>query len=520
MDLSDELVKKTICRTEPAYKRIGGCDIEPPNPCCFVIFGASGDLTKRKLIPSLYRLHKNNLLPENFFVLGTGRVEMSADKFREDMLATVKETFPNDFNHTCWKELAAKLYYSPLDYSSSESYKKSLANQLPVLEERHKTNKNRIFYLAIPPAVFEDVIVNLGNTGLSHEDGGYAHIVVEKPFGRDLESAKRLNSILKKSFQEHQVYRIDHYLAKETVQDIMMFRFANSIFEPLWNNKYIDYVQITVAETIGIEQRAGYYEETGVIRDMFPNHILQLLALTAMEPPASFDADSARDERIKVFRSMRPFPLDRLDEYVVTGQYGSGKMNGKNVVGYREEPGVSRESTTLTFAAMKIFVDNWRWKGIPFYLRSGKRLLSRKTEIAIQFKPVPHMMFSNLLNEPIQPNTLVFRVQPDEGINLVFQAKEPGSKVCLRPVVMDFSYQGEILLDAYEWVLLDCMRGDTMLSVREDAVEQTWRFLTPVIDRLESAIKPEKFSNYAAGSSGPAEAALLIERDGRKWRSL
>ncbi|MBI3399301.1 MAG: glucose-6-phosphate dehydrogenase [Deltaproteobacteria bacterium] len=509
-----------MCHVDPTYQKIGGCEIEIPNPCCLIIFGASGDLTKRKLVPALYRLHKNNLLPEKFFVLGVGRMEMHIDSFREDMLTAVKEIFPEDFNHAYGEELAAKLYYFPLDYSSSESYIKFLANQLSLLEAKHNTGRNRIFYLAIPPTVFEDVIVNLGNADLSREDGGRTHIVVEKPFGRDLKSAKRLNRILKKSFQEHQIYRIDHYLAKETVQDIMMFRFANSIFEPLWNNKYIDHVQITVAENIGIEQRAGYYEESGVIRDMFPNHIFQLLALTAMEPPVKFDAGPVRDEKVKVFRSMRPFPLDGLGEYIVTGQYGAGKTNGNAVVGYREESGVSRQSTTPTFAAMKIFVDNWRWKGVPFYLRSGKRLSNKKTEISIQFKPVPHMMFSNLLNEPIEPNTLVLRVQPDEGINLLFQAKEPGSKVCLRPVIMDFSYQGEILLDAYEWVLLDCMHGDTMLSVREDAVEQTWAFLTPVIERLESTAQIGKFPNYAAGSSGPTEAALLIEKDGRGWRPL
>src|SRR3989338_119855 len=510
----------SISQTDPIYRQIYGCEIEIPNPCCLIIFGASGDLTKRKLIPSLYQLHKNSLLPDNFFILGTGRMEMSAEKFREDMLLAVREVFTKDFDSSSWKALAEKIYYSPLDYSSSESYVKSLVNQLPLLEEKHQTGKNRIFYLAIPPSVFEDVVVNLGNTGLSGEDMGFTHIVVEKPFGQDLDSAKRLNRILEKSFQEHQIYRIDHYLAKETVQNIMMFRFANSIFEPLWNNRYIDHIQITVAETIGIELRAGYYEQTGVIRDMFPNHIFQLLTLTAMEPPVKFEANPVKDERVKVFRSMRPFPLDRLDEYVVTGQYGPGQIHGKAVAGYREEHGVAKQSTTSTFAAMKVFVDNWRWKGVPFYLRSGKRLSTRKTDISIQFKPMPHMMFSNLLNEPIEPNTLVLRVQPDEGINIVFQAKEPGSKVCLRPVLMDFSYEGEIFLDAYEWVLLDCMHGDSLLSVREDAVEETWAFLTPAIQQLESTAQREKFPNYAAGSSGPDEAALLMERDGRRWRPL
>ncbi len=518
--MNNELMEKTTCKTQPAYRKIGGCDIEIPNPCCFVIFGATGDLARRKLIPSIYNLHKNRLLPENFFILGAGRTEMNSEQFRDAMLQGVQDTFPEDFDHSLWKDLAAKIYYSTLDYSASESYINALANLIPLLEQENHTGRNRIFYLATPPVVFEDVIKNLGSSGLSSEGTGCTRIVVEKPFGSDLDSAKRLDSILKKSFQEHQIYRIDHYLAKETVQNIIMFRFANSIFEPLWNNRYIDHIQITVAETLGIEGRAGYYENAGIIRDMFPNHLFQLLALTAMEAPATFDAGSVHDEKIKVFRSMRPFPIERLGEYIVTGQYGAGRINGKSVSAYREETGVSKQSTMPTFAAMKVLVDNWRWKDVPFYLRSGKRLSGRKAEISIQFKPVPHMMFSNILHESIQPNTLVIRVQPDEGINLVFQTKEPGSKICLRPVLMDFSYHGEIELDAYEWVLLDCMHGDSMLSVREDAVEQTWAFLTPVINRLESITEVEKFPNYTSGSSGPAEAALLIEKDGRGWRPL
>jgi glucose-6-phosphate 1-dehydrogenase len=325
---------------------------------------------------------------------------------------------------------------------------------------------------------------------------------------------------MKQFFKERDIFRIDHFLAKETVQNIMMFRFANSIFEPLWNNKYIDHVQITASETLGVEHRAGYYDEAGVIRDMFPNHLFQLLAITAMEPPPLFESEMVRDEKVKIFRSIRPIPLDRLDEYVVIGQYGSGKVNGEDVVGYREESGVSPKSTTPTFAAMKVLIDNWRWRGVPIYLRSGKRLSSRKTEIAIFFKPVPHLMFEELIKEPIMPNILVLRVQPEEGISLSLQTKLPGSKVCLSPVSMDFSYPVDIQMDAYEWVLLDCMRGDQMLFVREDGVELTWSLLTPVIERLECTGVAERFPDYTAGSSGPSEAALLIERDGRAWRQL
>ena len=329
----------------------------------------------------------------------------------------------------------------------------SLKEKLLSSESHHQTLGNRIFYLAIPPTLYEDVILNLGATGLSRQEKGYTHVVIEKPFGRDLESARRLNATLRNSFEERQIYRIDHYLAMETVQNILMFRFANSIFEPLWNRRYIDHVQITASETLGVEHRAGYYEEAGVIRDMIQNHLFQLLALTAMEPPVAFEAESVRDERIKVFHSIRPFPLDRLNDHVVIGQYGRGKISNNPVPAYREEPGVSRESITPTFAAMKVWIDNWRWNGVPFYLRSGKRLSTQKTEIAISFKSVPHLMFSRTLNEPIDPNTLVLSVHPDEGINLLIQTKRPGSKVCLNPVWLDFSYQKGLLMDAYEWVL-------------------------------------------------------------------
>ena len=507
-------------KADPVSVVLGSCEIAIPAPCGLVIFGASGDLTKRKIMPALYRLYKNGLLSENFFVLGTSRTDMSADQFRDRMLITVKEASPRDFDASSWREFALKFYYSPIDYASQESYERPLRETLTQLEEKYQTGRNRIFYLAIPPTLYETVIQNLGTTDLSREGRGYTHMVIEKPFGRDLESARRLNGFLRQSFHEHQVYRIDHYLALETVQNILMLRFANSLFEPLWDRRYIDHIQITASEALGVEQRAGYYEEAGVLRDVFQNHMFQLLALTAMEPPVDFAAEPVRDEKAKVFRSIRPFPLDLLDRTVVVGQYGKGEIDQKSVPGYREEPGVSENSTTPTFAAMKVLIDNWRWNGVPFYLRSGKRLSRRKTEISVHFKPVPHLMFLNTLNGPIEPNTLVLRVHPDEGMNLILQTKNPGSEVCLRPISMDFSYPREVLMDAYEWVLLNCMHDDQLLFVREDGVELAWSLLTPVIEKLEATTEVRKFPNYAAGSSGPREADLLMGRDGRTWRPL
>lgn len=501
------------------YLRIGTCDIEIPVSCCLVIFGASGELTRKKLIPSLYRLYKNRLLPEGFFLLGVSRTKWTTSMFRESTETVIRDEYPSKFNPSEWNEFASKLHYIPVDYFQQESYK-LIKEKLSSLEGKYGAGKNRILYLAVPPSAFEGIIINLGVAGFVYEEGIDTHIVIEKPFGRDIDSAKRLNRIVRQFFEEKHIFRIDHFIAKETVQNIIMFRFANSIFEPLWNNKYIDHVQITVAENIGIGKRAGYYEDSGVIRDMFPNHIFQLLAITAMDPPPIFETEAVRDEKTRVFKSLRPIPLNRIDEFVVVGQYGRGIVDGMPVAAYREEEGVSEDSITPTFAAMRIFIDNWRWRGVPFYLRSGKRLKSRKTEIAVQFKPVPHLMFENHIGEPITPNTLVLRIQPDEGISLTLQTKRPGSTVCLSTMKMDFVYPKDIQLDAYEWVLLECMRGDQMLFIREDGVELTWSFLTPVIERLESTIKKENFPNYEAGSPGPEEASSLIEKDGHEWRSL
>ncbi|HVP77443.1 MAG TPA: glucose-6-phosphate dehydrogenase [Thermodesulfobacteriota bacterium] len=522
----DSEVYKKACEvasprgTEPVSRTPGPCAIQIPGPCGLVIFGASGDLTKRKILPSVYRLQKNRLLPEQFFILGTGRTEMSTDQFRGEVLSAVRNAFPKDFDESSWNELANRLDYCPIEYAVQETYAQSLKERLLQLEKKHKTEGNRIFYLAIPPTLYENVISNLGRTGLSREEGGYTHVVIEKPFGRDLDSARKLNRIVRNSFDEKQVYRIDHFLALETIQNILMLRFANSIFEPLWNRNYIDHIQITASETLGVEQRAGYYEQAGVLRDMFQNHMFQLLALTAMEPPVAFRAEPVRDEKVQVFNSIKPFPRDRLRDYVAIGQYGAGKIGLSSVPGYREEKGISAKSVTPTFAAMKVLIDNWRWNGVPFYLRSGKRLSRRRTEISIHFKPVPHLMFSNTLNEPIEPNRLVLRVHPDEGMSLLLQTKNPGSKICLNPISMDFWYQRNVLMDAYEWVLLNCMHDDQLLFVREDGVEQAWALLTPVIERLESTTAVDQFPNYAAGSSGPEDADLLMRREGREWTPL
>jgi glucose-6-phosphate 1-dehydrogenase len=504
---------------EKRYGTLDNCTIEIPASFCLTVFGASGDLTQRKIIPALYRLDRDKLFPEDFVFLGAARTKMNNSAFRALMLDAVKAAFPDDFDRSSWRKFSRRLYYLQIDYEQKDSFSK-LRKKIIVLEKKHETRGNRIFYLAVPPAVYEPVIANIGLADLSRPETGYTHIVIEKPIGRDITSARSLNAVLRRSFSERQIYRMDHYLAKETVQNILMFRFANSIFEPLWNRRYIDHIQITVAETLGVEHRAGYYDKAGVLRDMFQNHIFQLLALTAMEPPSVFEAERVRDEKAKVFRSIRPFPLERLDDTVVIGQYGEGKINGEKVVPYRDEPGVASDSVTPTFAALRVLIDNWRWNGVPFYLRSGKRLSGKKAEISVHFRPAPHLMFARTLEEKIEPNTLVMRIQPDEGISLHFQAKTPGARLCLSPVLMDFTYQKVFSLDAYERVLLDCMQGDQMLFVRGDGVEGTWGLLSPLIEKLESKTYPKNFPNYEAGSTGPEAAEELLRKDGRFWRAI
>ncbi len=494
-----------------------------PPPCGVVIFGASGDLTARKLVPSFYNLTRNGLLPKNFFIMGASRTKMDDESFRNAMEEAVRTHAR--FDESVWKDFRKRLFYRPAsDIKSFENIRESLLEK----EKEFDTLGNRIFYLATPPSAYSEIIEYLGATGMSEETGGgWPRVVIEKPYGKDLKSALELNEVVLRSFGEEQVYRIDHYLGKDTVQNIMMFRFANAIFEPIWNRRYIDHVQITAAEEIGIEKRAGYYEQAGVLRDMFQNHMLLVMSLVAMEPPSVYEADLVRDERVKVFRALRPLPMDNLSDSLVTGQYVAGKVRGGFVPGYREEKGVAKDSSVPTFAAMKLYIDNWRWQDVPFYLRSGKRMAKRFSQVYIQFKHVPHLMFKNTIKEGITPNALVLKIQPDERVQLKFHTKNPGSRVSLRDVVMDFSYtEGYkgIILDAYDRMLLDCMIGDKTLFIRKDGVRLTWALLTPALDLLEKggpgdASKIPELGIYRAGTLGPAEADRFIQKDGRRWNN-
>ncbi len=480
---------------------------KPIDPCIVVIFGASGDLTGRKLVPSLYNLYLNNGLPMPFAVVGCGRKAWGRQDFQDRMEQAIKEA--GNLDSSKWRDFAAALYYHPLEYDSLSSYKE-LDTALRKLDEEHQTRGNRLFYLAIPPSLYKTVGEMLGQGGLSVEgrDGnGWSRIVIEKPFGRDLMTAVDLDQSLHKSFDEHQIYRIDHYLAKETVQNVLVFRFANAIFEPLWNRSYIDHVKITATETLGVEHRAGYYEHAGVLRDMFQNHMMQLLALTAMDPPSLFEANRVRDEKMEVFQSLRPLTVQDIAENLVLGQYGPGTIGDRRVPGYREEPGVNPDSMTPTFALMRVYLDNWRWQGVPFFLMSGKRLARKLTEIVVQFKEVPHSMFRPVLGEHIMANRLTLGIQPEEKITLTFQTKNPGATFCLRSVTMDFDYHQNYRgprLDAYEKCLLDCMQGDHMLFWRQDAVELCWSFLTPILEAYEGqADQASQFHFYESGSWGP-----------------
>lgn len=498
--------------------------LKPSSPVGIIIFGASGNLTYKKLLPAIFNLYQKGLMPENFFVLGVARTTMNDEKFREH----VKEAINIQNDEESLKSFLERFYYLSGDYESSETYGE-IRNRLKVLEKLHNTCGNRIFYLAIPPNVFQPVVYRLGESGLARESklkSSFARIIIEKPFGRDLESAKELERNLAKNFNETQIYRIDHYLGKETVQNIFMFRFANIIFEQVWNNKFIDHIQITVAEDIGLENRAGYFDKTGLLRDMFQNHILQMLAFIAMEPPASFDAERIRDEKVKLLRSIRPFPLNELYKWIVRGQYVSGKINGIIVPSYSDESGVAKNSRTETFVAMKLMIDNWRWNGVPFYLRAGKRMPKKISEIAIIFKRVPHSMFPNIPIEELEPNSLIINIQPDEGISLNIQVKHPGSRLKLETLSMEFKYEKVFsfkALDAYARLLLDCMMGDQTLFIRSDDVISSWELLTPVLKAWEAEPENEingKVYSYEAGTWGPKEANWLIEKDNRKWCNI
>lgn len=477
-------------------------------PCGFVIFGASGDLTARKLIPALYKLSVSGGLPVCYWILGVARTAMDDAAFRDKMRAAVPGADP-----ARWEAFARCLHYHTVEYDDPPSYQ-ALAARLTDLDREHECGGNRIFNLAVPPALYAVIAGQLGRAGLADESGGWSRLVVEKPFGRDLASARELDRALSRHFAEHQVFRIDHYLAKETVQNTIMFRFANSIFEPVWNRNYIASVTIVAGETLGVGHRAGYYESAGVLRDMFQNHMMQLLALVAMEPASRFAAENVRDEKTKVFRALRPFPVERIEQSLVLGQYTAGTLDGRAVAGYREDPGVDPGSLTPTFALLRCYIDNWRWQGVPFFLVSGKRLKRKVTRMIIQFKEVPHSLFRRVLGESISANRLVLGVQPDETITLSFQAKAAGARVCLRPVQMAFDYHdpaGGPKLDAYEKALLDCMLGDQILFWRQDGLEQTWSYLDPVLNECESCRdRAGRLHRYPAGSWGPEAAGTLL----------
>jgi len=491
------------------------CDETPPPDCCMVIFGASGDLVGRKLMPALYKLFRCGLLPKGFFVIGAARTAMSDDAFRTEIETSLRGT--GDFNEGLWTEFAKTVSYRNVNYADHSSYSgiKGLLDELTP----GRSNGNCVFYLATPPSVYSEIARGIIYSGL--RGSGWTRLIIEKPFGSDLKSAMSLNSELYGNYNENQIYRIDHYLGKETVQNILMLRFANAIFEPLWNRRYIDHVQISAAETLGVEKRSGYYEQAGVLRDMFQNHMLQVMCLATMEPPSVYESELVRDERVKVLRALRPFNADDINNQLVIGQYGEGAINGAYVGAYRQEEGVGPKSQTPTFAAMKLHIDNWRWQGVPFYLRSGKRMKKRFTQVTIQFKSVPHSLFRRALPGEPGPNALILRMQPDERVQLKFHTKSPGGRVCLRDVVMDFPYTqdyGGVTLDAYERLLLDCMLGDKMLFVRSDGMALSWSFLTTVLNLIEErGERSPKLYKYTAGSYGPAEAETLIQKDGRDW---
>ena len=493
-----------------------------PDTWGIIIFGASGDLAKRKLIPALFHLDQAGLLPKRWYVLGLGRSEMDDEGFRKITLDSLDGVSKAGSISISDRRSFAERYHYQAGDSQDPQYYSVLNHRLNQLDKEHGTSGNRLFYLATPPNLYPGIVHQLGAAGLNRptRENGWCRIIIEKPFGTDLASAQALNKNIAQVYTEEQIYRIDHYLGKETVQNILFFRFANAIFEPIWNRQYIDHVQITVSEDIGIEHRAGYYEGAGALRDMFQNHLLQLLCLVGMEPPASFAAESVRDEKVKVIQAIRPIPADQMDLFAVRGQYGPGVVNGKKVKGYRDEPKVKSGSETETFAALKLHIDNWRWKGVRFYLRSGKRLPKRTAEIALEFKWVPHLLFGSLTAEDIKANTLVFRIQPDEGICLTFQAKHPGPKLCTDTVTMDFNYQGSFKVasrDAYERLLLDSLIGDQMLFARSEWLERSWSLITPILEHWQKT-PASAFPNYQAGSWGPKEADELIERDNRKWR--
>jgi len=493
------------------------CEI-PSDPCAVVMFGASGDLARRKLLPALFELAWHACLAPRFRLVGFARTEMSNEEFRRSAAEALSKSGEADADKL--RDFLEKMEYFSGDYDDAESFCR-LAQRLDEIDRDGRLNGNRLFYLATPPSVYPLVIGHLGSAGLAQPktEQSWSRVIIEKPFGHDQASACALNQEILKVFHESQVYRIDHYLGKQTVQNLLVFRFGNGIFEPLWNRNYIDHVQITASESLGVERRAAFYETTGALRDMIQSHMLQLTSLVAMEAPAAFDATSVRNEKLKVLQSIRPFREDTVRKCVVRGQYGPGKANGTPVPGYRQEPGVKPDSATETYVAAKLLVDNWRWSGVPFYLRTGKRLARAGTEVLIQFKEAPHMAFRG---ENPEPNSLALNIQPDEGISLSFGAKAPGAQMHISPVTMDFQYRkafGTSTRDAYATLINDCVRGDATLFDRADSVEAAWAIVDPILAAWREAPPPD-FPNYPARSQGPRAADEMLLTEGRRWRPL
>jgi glucose-6-phosphate 1-dehydrogenase len=491
-------------------------------PCVMVIFGATGDLTKRKLIPALCNLAQENLLSKQFAIIGFASNDYNTESFRKLLAEEVPKYSPAQIAPELWSWFNERIYYVKGDFSDSDAYKR-LELQIEEADKLHNTQGNKFFYLAVAPRFFSPIVKKLGECCLSLEgDTRWSRVIVEKPFGHDLESAKQLNADLKAVLAEKQIYRIDHYLGKETVQNVMVFRFSNNIIEPLWNRNYVDHVQITAAETVGVEHRGGFYETAGALRDMVPNHLFQVLTMTAMEPPISFDADEVRNKQAEVLHAIQPLGPEDVLTNAVRGQYGEGVVDGQRVQGYRNEPDVAHDSNTETFVGLKLQIDNWRWAGVPFYLRTGKSLAKRATEIVIQFRRTPFVLFRNTSVKNLETNRLVLHIQPEEGISLSFGAKVPGSVMKLGLVNMDFdysSYFGAEHSTGYERLLRDCMAGDPTLFQRSDMVEAGWSVIQPILD-VWHALPARGFPNYAAGSWGPKEADELLARDGRAWREI
>lgn len=491
----------------------------PGDPCTIVIFGASGDLTKRKLLPALYNLKALKLLPANFAVIGVAVSDSNDEIFRTQITSDIQQFATRPVDQAEWDDFSKRSYYISGDFNNPDTFQ-HLGAKIQDVQKTWNLPGNVLFYLAISPAFFGKVVEQLGNAGLTGETpDAWRRVIIEKPFGRDLQTARDLNADLTKHIDESQIYRIDHYLGKETVQNIMVFRFGNSVFEPIWNRRYIDYVQITVAEELGVELRGGYYDHSGVTRDMVQNHILSVLSLVAMEPPTSITGDSVRNEKVKVLEAIRPMEPEEVLANTVRGQYGAGIINGKNVPAYRTEPDVNPKSNTETFVAMKLEVDNWRWADVPFFIRSGKRLAARTTQIVIGFKRTPLLLFGKGVEDNILPNRLVIHVQPDEGITMDIHAKRPGPGISIANVPLDFSYKefGEsTAATGYETLLYDCMIGDMTLFHRYDSVDASWRIVNPILD-VWQALHPRDFPNYAAGTWGPEASDRLIEKSGHTW---